>query len=184
MMRRLWLCMLAMVGLIAGILATAGTAGAEYYEKSFSATVTQVRVNGYGGITISGTLDCTEQVAAVYGGFENIPEKTTVFVNVDWEASQTVGRTKTVHATYKSGIAHFCFNNDPAMTLDVEAPWSWSTLYEFPVGTEQWVYSTDGKFSAGRVHVELRVSGVFSTATDTYGFFNFSGWDLRAVKSR
>ena len=165
-----------------------------------------MRVNRQGGITVNGTLDCTAEVADAYTwdpavpDAANIPANTMVLVGVHWEAYQFLGRNKVIRARYDPGIANPCFNNNPAVG-PVTAPWSWRTSYAFPVGTEQWVYSGDGKFAPGPIHIELVVEGVpfdvvtvvesddetnhyVDTYTDTYGFYSFSGWDMKAVKAR
>jgi hypothetical protein len=163
----------------------AGSASAEDYEHGFSATVDQVLVNRYGGITVSGTLDCSEEVAAIYGGVANIPENTSVFVGKEWTATQYVGRNKVVTATYSSGIASVCFTNDPTMYYnDVTPPWSWETMYAFPVGGTQWVYSGTGKFTTGPIHVELTVTGDLTVGEDGHLFSSFSGWNVRTTKVR
>jgi len=163
----------------------AGSASADFSEHSFSATVNQVLVNRYGGITVSGNLDCSAAVADIYGGVENIPADTSVFVSKSWTATQYVGRNKVVTATYDSGIASVCYTNDPTMYYgDVTAPWPWATLYAFPVGETQWVYSGTGKFATGPIHVELTVTGSLIVGQDEHLFTSFSGWDLRATKVR
>jgi hypothetical protein len=167
-------------------LVPTGSASAEGYEHSVYSTVDQVLVNKAGGITVSGRLDCSARVADIYGGVANIPAGTTVFVGKQWTATQYVGRGKAITASYSSGIASVCFTNDPAMyNGDVTPPWSWSTLYAFPVGQTQWVYSPQGKFGAGAIHVELTIEGVpLTVGEDTHYFYGFSGWDLRATKVR
>ena len=78
-----------------------------------------------------------------------------------------------------------CFNNNPALEVPTSGPWTWGTLYGFPVGTTQWVYSANGKFGAGAIHVELTLEGSeLQVGEDTHYFYSFSGWDLRAVKVR
>lgn len=166
----------------------AGSASAETYEHSFTGTVDQVLVNRYGGITISGELDCSAEVTAIYGGEENIPADTTVYVGKSWVATQYVGRGKVVTARYDSGIASICYTNDPAVMSwpgNSEAPYPWSTLYAFPVGETQWVYSETGKFGAGAIHVELTLEGSeLQVGEDTHFFYDFSGWNLRATRVR
>ncbi|MFA6112192.1 MAG: hypothetical protein WDA75_25825 [Candidatus Latescibacterota bacterium] len=161
-----------------------GSASATDYEHSFGSTVDQVLVNRYGGITISGTLDCTAAVADLYGGAANIPADTTVLVSKSWTATQYVGRNKVVTASYDSGIASVCYTNDPVFMGDAaEAPWPWSTLYAYPVGETQWVYSSTGKFGTGPIHVELTLEGVpLTVGEDTHYFYDFSGWNLRATR--
>lgn len=176
----------ALFAALAAVVVPVGNASADTYEHGFTATVDQVLVNRYGGITVSGQLDCSAQVASVYGGSENIPADTTVFVGKQWTAIQYVGRGKVVTASYSSGIASVCFTNDPTMYGgDVTPPWPWATLYGFPVGTTQWVYADNGKFAAGAIHVELTVDSVALTVgEDEHYFYSFGGWDLRAVKAR
>jgi hypothetical protein len=173
-------------------LVPAGSASAEdfTYEHSIGATVDQVLVNRYGGITVSGTLDCSSAVVDIFGGAQNIPADTSVFVSKNWTATQYVGRNKVVTASYSSGIASVCFTNDPNMYYgDVTAPWPWSTLYAYPVGETQWVYSSNGKFGTGPIHVELTIEGVplvitNGENTDTHFFYDFSGWNLRTTRVR
>jgi hypothetical protein len=180
------------VAVLATLLATAatailpaGSASADFSEHSFSATVNQVLVNRYGGITVSGDLDCSEAVASIYGGVENIPADTSVFVGKSWTATQYVGRNKVVTATYDSGIASVCYTNDPTMYYnDVTAPWPWQTLYAYPVGETQWVYSGTGKFTTGPIHVELTVMGDLTVDGNDHLFVSFSGWNLRATRVR
>lgn len=168
------------------VVMPAGSASAQDYEHSFVSTVDRVVVNRYGGITVSGTLDCSAEVEAIYGGPELIPANTSVFVSKNWTATQYVGRNKVVTASYSSGIASVCYTNDPGMMNgDVTAPWSWSTQYGYPVGEVQWVYSATGKFGTGPIHVELAVDGSpLTNGEDTHYFYDFSGWDLRATKGR
>lgn len=169
-----------------------GSASAEDfgYEHSVGATVDQVLVNRNGGITVSGTLDCTAAVVDIFGGVENIPAQTTVLVGKSWTATQYVGRGKAVTASYSSGIASVCYTNDPAFMQEAEtAPWPWSTRYAYPVGGTQWVYSSNGKFATGQIHIELTIEGVplvitNGENTDTHYFYDFSGWNLRATRVR
>jgi hypothetical protein len=176
------------VAALATALVPVGGASAEGYEHSFTGTVDKVLVNRYGGITVSGTMDCTAEVAAIYGGEENVPADTTVYVGKQWTATQYAGRGKVITASYSSGIASICYTNDPAVMAwpgYSEAPYPWSTLYGFPVGETQWVYSDNGKFGAGAIHVELTLEGSeLQAGEDTHYFYDFSGWNLRATKVR
>jgi hypothetical protein len=173
------------------ILPAGGASAEDFgYEHSIGATVDQVLVNRYGGITVSGTLDCTAVVAEIFGGAENIPADTTVLVGKSWTATQYVGRNKVVTASYSSGIASVCYTNDPVFMQEAEvAPWPWSTRYGYPVGETQWVYSSNGKFATGLIHVELTIEGVplvitNGENTDTHYFYAFSGWDRRPTTWR
>jgi hypothetical protein len=173
-------------------LAVPSTPAAAYgmHERTFPVTLTQVLVNRGGGITISGTLDCSAVVAEAYASAGlSIPEHTAIFVGVRWTATQYVGRAKAVTATYDPGIAHPCFNNDPALDVPVVGPWTWSTKNPYPQGGEQWVYSTNGKFASGPIHVEVAVieaedGYTFEVAGETYSLYHWSTWDVRAVKTR
>jgi hypothetical protein len=166
-----------------------GAASAQDTEHGFSATVDQVLVNRSGGITVSGLLDCTAAVVSIYGSVDNVPDNTSVFVSKNWTATQYIGRGKVASASYSSGIASVCFTNDPSVYYgDVDAPWPWETLYAYPVGTTQWVYSSTGKFASGPIHVELTVTGDLTVgegdSAQQHLFASFSGWDVRAVKVR
>jgi hypothetical protein len=167
---------------LATALVPVGGASAQDYETRFLATVDQVLVNRYGGITVSGTLDCSEQVAAANGGEEYVPNDTMVLVNANWTARQYVGRNKVVEATYLSGIAGPCYLKDSEGV--VHAPLSWKTQYAYPVGDTQWVYSPSGKFGSGAIHIELEVGNVgypFAVGDDSYTLVSLNGWDLRAT---
>jgi hypothetical protein len=190
--------LVAVSAAIASAVAPSGVATAADTEQAIYATVDLVQVNRMGGITVSGSLDCTEQVAAIYGGAANIPLDTMVLVNMNWDALQYVGKNKTVFAEYDSGIASICYTNlDPSLFpdwVDLVAPYSWDTRYAYPVGTVQWVYSRDGKFAAGPIHIELTASGGLSVYEESdppgngewfdYYLYDFSGWNLRATKVR
>lgn len=171
------------------------------YEATFSATVTQVLVNRAGAITVSGTIDCTAAVLDAYrqvrGEDAAIPENTTVFININWDAAQNVGRTKVVSAQYRSGIAHVCFNNNPDIPTNAEgtqhlsttAPWSWATLYPYPQGSTQWVYATNGKFASGPIRIDLAVTAdpegyTFEVDGVTFSLYHWSSWNLRAMRVR
>jgi len=175
----------ALLAAVAAAMLPVGSASADDYEHSLVSTVDQVLVNKYGGISVSGQLDCSVQVADIYGGAEFIPADTSVFVSKNWTATQYVGRGKAITASYSSGIASVCYTNDPGMYYgDVTAPWPWSTQYAYPVGETQWVYSSQGKFGTGAIHVELTIDGVLTVDPDTHFFYDFSGWNLRATRVR
>lgn len=179
-MRRAFTTLIAALAMASLLATTAMPAAAADYEVSPTVTIDQVRVNRMGGITINGTVDCTADVTAMYDGA--IPENTTMFVNVNWEASQMVGKNNVIYATYLSGIASICYTNDPAFAAGLG---TWQTLFPFPTGTEQWVYSRDGKFSPGPIHVEIYVyGGPFAVGEDNYAFYTFGQRDLRATRSR
>ena len=190
--RRVLAALVAVSAALASVIAASSSATAADTEQAIYATVDLVQVNKAGGITVSGSLDCTDQVAAIYGGAANIPADTMVLVNMNWDALQYVGKTKTVSASYDSGIASICYTNmDASMFpdwVDLDPPYSWDTRYAYPVGTTQWVYSRDGKFVAGPIHIELNAYGSLSVFEDSqwvdYYLYDFSGWNLRATKVR
>ena len=169
-------------------------------------------MNSAGGIKVTGTLDCTtafnDFVTAVqadpavtswkndhgYTGLVDVRLTTLTPSGVGWvpvnphfTATQYVGRTRVISAYYGSGIAQSCHYTDES------GPCPWSTLYGFLVGGDQWVYSSTGKFSAGRIHIEMSAQGSIEAtayagnveiATFTQDLYGLSGWDLRAQKVR
>lgn len=195
--RRLLAALVAVSAALAAMVAPSSSATAADTEQAIDATVDLVQVNKMGGITVSGSVNCTDQVTAIYGGTDNIPVNTMVLVNMDWDALQYLGKTKTVFAEYDSAIATICYTNmDPSLFpdwVDLVAPYSWDTRYGYPVGTVQWVYSQDGKFAAGPIHIELTAQGGLTVQEfDSNGnpqdvdyyLYDFSGWNLRATKVR
>ena len=59
-----------------------------------------------------------------------------VVVNMNWEALQYVGKSKTVFAEYDSGIASICYTNmDESLFpdwVDLVAPYSWEHPVPLP----------------------------------------------------
>ena len=191
----------AAVALLAALCAVPASAE-KLGEKSFTVTASTVLVNQRGGITISGTMDCSQAVNSAFSSLEPPaapPAGFKALTDVSWDAYQYVGRTKVIHAEYRPGIAHPCY----------PGPAAWGTTYGFPVGTTQWVYSPDGKFTPGRIHVEifsgpglavLGEPGVYcgpgvtiapmpclsppgeEGAYSYYEIYAMSGWDLRAER--
>ncbi len=186
-------------------LPAAPALSAQLGEKSFTVTPTSVLVNQQGGITIAGTMDCGEAVQSAFASLEPpavVPAGLRVLNDVSWNAYQTVGRTKVIHAEYRPGIAHQCY----------PGPGPWNTAYGYPVGTMQWVYSPDGRFVPGRIHVEISSGpglsvfggepGVYcgpgvtvapfpclqppgeEGAYSYYEIYSFGGFDMRAAKAR
>ena len=187
-------------------------------ERSFSAVAAKAYVNPTGGLTVTGTLDCSDEVEAfvddveawlISEGFAGTGDEIEVVlvsrmestdgdagwvpVNPRWTAFQYVGRTKVVTASYPSGIAQPCYLEG------TPSPYAWQTLYGFPVGQTQWVYSTTGKFGAGSVRIEIDAQGYLGATATVNGqtvmigdqivqfysdLYDFSGWDLRAQKVR
>ena len=108
-------------------LVPVGSASADSYEHSFVATADQVLVNRYGGITVSGKLDCSAEVADIYGGEENIPADTSVFVSKNWTATQYAGKGKVITASYSSCSSCTC-TSTPTWTLPRKRTPGWSQM--------------------------------------------------------
>ena len=171
-------------------------------EYAFDMSATQALVNSAGGLLVTGQLSCpsatiTQALSdavqkAVSDGFTDADNASlqdgAVFANANWVATQYVGRTKIVTARYDSAIASPCYG------LSGGPPYDWRTSYPFPVGGDQWIYSDNGKFTTGRIHIEIvggasQTINVYNASQDflvayTAVFYNFSGWDLRAVRYR
>ena len=140
-------------------------------------TVTRVRVNRLGGITIEGKIDCTQAIAKWgQSAFE-------AGVNVSWKARQPVGRKGAVTAHYDSVIATLCY--DPLDTTPA-TPYPWATHPPITSPAIWWVYpDTGGKFTAGKIHVDVQVTGApwsTSPGADQYILTGVTQWDGKAVK--
>lgn len=110
-------------------------------------TVDTITLNRYGGITVEGRLSC-ETVAAGLGA-----EVDAVVLNVDWSAIQYIGRKTSLTASYASGIGSLCWlSGEPG-------PYDWGTFFSYPSGATQWIYSPDGKFGGGSIHVDALAYG-------------------------
>jgi len=154
--------------------ATAPPAEAEEVWKNFDAVADKVWVNKFGGITIEGWADCTQAVEETYPDPTDRPD--VVYVNVDWDAIQYVGRTKAIHAHHGSSIATQCYPWVPGANR-----WrTWSPSGQAP----WWEYSADGKFAPGTIAVEVQGYGEFGDGEDTVNFI--ARWQavLKAVRYR
>ena len=152
-------------------------------ERSFVVVADTVLVNNMGGIWVGGSMDCTAAVVEAYPIEADRPDM--VLVNPNWEAYQYVGRTKVIHASYGSGIASSCYIN-PELGQG-SCPCRWGTNSPFPVGLPQWVYSLDGKFAPGRIHIEVTGYGGWAVGGSEdfpYSLWSFSQYDLKAVKAK
>ena len=169
-------------------------------EHRFTQTATLVNVNRMGGIAVSGYLDCTQawddmQAAIQQDASERHADLTLEvrlsgsFVGPNFTATQYVGRSKVVTVTYSSGIARQC------LVPGISPPYPWTTLYGYPVGQPQWLYSSTGKFAPGPIHIESEGAGVLLAQTfdaahpelgpvDSYSMdlYSLSGWNLKAVR--
>jgi len=174
----------ALIGMLAVALALAGTGArrVDADEASFGAVADKAWVNKYGGIQVEGWWDCTEAVEQAYPVEADRPD--SVLVNINWDAYQYVGRTKVVHASYESGIAGECYKKDEA------GPYRWSTFSAYPMGQLIWMYSPDGKFASGKVHIDVKAVGGWAVYYDADalpflyegGLYSFTQADLKAVR--
>lgn len=167
------------VGIVLGLaLVLVGGAAlpahADTFEHSFTVAATQVLVNRYGGITVSGIIDCSAAVSDIYGS--SVPNDLSIYFGKNWRATQYVGRGRAINAEWNSGIATDC--SAPTFTA------AWGTQYAFPSGATQWVYSSQGKFQAGAIHIEVWSDSEIQVGADTWLLAGWSGADLRAVKVR
>lgn len=141
-------------------------------------TVTRVRVNRLGGITVEGKVDCTAAVAA-WGQSGSLAG-----VNIDWTARQPVGRRGAVTASYTSVIATVC--HDPANVDPLRPPYPWATHPPITDPAIWWVYpSSGGKFATGPIHIDVRATGgtwSASPGADRYILTGAAQWDGKAVK--
>jgi hypothetical protein len=174
----------ALLSVLFVVLAVAGTGprGADADEASFDAYADKVLVNKYGGIQVEGWWDCTEAVEQAYPEEADRPD--SVLVNINWDATQYVGRTKVVQVSYDSGIAGECYKKDEA------GPYRWSTFSDYPMGQPMWMYSPDGKFGSGKVHIDVEGVGGWAVYYDADplpfryegGLYSFTQADLKAVR--
>lgn len=112
-------------------------------------TVGTVYLNKSGGITIEGSIACS--------AFPPPPDDGWIVVNVDWDAIQYVGRKTALRASYRSGIGTVCW------TESGTGPYAWTTSYPYPQGGTMWVYSPDGKFGSGTIHVDAFAHGGYTS---------------------
>ncbi len=176
----------------------------------------KVLVNKTGGITVSGTMACAEAVSAYdwtdLGGSLGVPPKDlTILLNVSWTAYQPVGRKTMLQATFGSSHKDPCYNTDddqPSGTGGtLTEPCRWISSNINSTSTPFYVYSPQGKFVPGRIHVDIfsgdpdgwiviggelqcesggtPVSCESEGATPrTVNIFQFSGYDRQASRTR
>jgi hypothetical protein len=111
------------------------------FEHAMSVTVSRVYLNGGGGIEVEGTTLCRAAGLGIEG---------QLVADAHWTAIEYVGRRTAITATYDSAIAHTCWDSSHPR----HGPYAWETRYPYPSGAIQYVYSTNGRFSGGRIHVE------------------------------
>jgi hypothetical protein len=126
----------------------------------------EVLVNKTGGITVSGTLDCAAAVNAydwsgLGGSLGNPPANLTILVNVSWTAYQPVGRKTMLQATFGSDHKDPCYNTyadpnyGPVCGGDTGSSCRWITSNYTSTSTPVYVYSPQGKFAPGAIHVDV-----------------------------
>lgn len=191
MIRRVVL-VLTLAGLIGPLaIATAGPAGAVPY--GIAVVPTQVLVDRLGGITVSGTVDCTAEVEAAFPG--GVPANLTVLAAVNWWAYQPAGRRKMIHAANNPSHAWTCYNSSPDPQLGPvcggsAGPCRWITSNYGTSSTPFYVYSLDGRFVRGWIHVDTQGTGGYVILggerredLDLTDMFALVGYDLRAVRA-
>ncbi len=169
--------------LVLGALMVAVSTPAVAIPNGITTTVDSVLVNKTGGITVFGTMDCTAEVSAYYGG--SIPANVTVGASTDWTAYQPAGRKTMIQASFASNHLQTCFNNNPSLGPNQplcggsNGPCQWLTSNYGTAFTPFYVYSPNGRFKTGAIHVDLQTAGY-----DEYAdMFNLSGFDLNATRA-
>ncbi|MFM8303204.1 MAG: hypothetical protein ACKOA9_02715 [Actinomycetota bacterium] len=158
-----------------------GSAGA--IPNGTTQTVDGVAVTKTGGITAWGTVDCTAEVTAYFADLGTpIPADTMVLANESWVAYQAVGRKTMLQATYQSHYANPCYSNT------AEPPYPWMTSQYDSSDTPFYVYSSNGVFKTGAVHIDLTTDGGHLIVNGEYqgkvmDVYHVSGFDLRATRS-
>ncbi len=125
----------------------------------------KVLVNKTGGITVSGTMDCAAAVNAYdwtdLTGIATPPANLTIMVNVSWTAYQPVGRQTMLQATFGSDHKEPCYNTNenlnygPVCGGDTNPSCRWITSNFTSTSTPFYVYSPQGKFAPGPIHVDV-----------------------------
>lgn len=182
--RRTVVGMLAMVTVAWAVLLIGSVAApdASAGERNFTVNIERVLVNAGGGIRVEGTMDCTAAVEQMYPNPAERPD--AVLVSVRWDAYQYVGRTKVIHGSYDPGIAHPCWVKGETGSQP------WSTVSPYPEGALTWVYSPDGRFATGKIHVEAfgeggwEVGGGAPTGETPDELYDWAQADLKAVRAR
>jgi hypothetical protein len=153
-------------------------ARAEPLEKHPAAlTVTSVQVSKLGGITIAGTIDCTQAIAQ----WGQSAFQAGVFVS--WRARQPIDRMNAVTAHYDAVMASLC--HDPLDTDASTPPYPWATYPPITDPVIWWVYpDVGGMFKAGSIHLDVQVTGApwsTSPGASQYILTGVTQWDGKAV---
>jgi hypothetical protein len=141
----------------------------EFAEHVMQLTVDRVYLNSRGGIEVEGTSWCPDAADVLIGDFEG-----DLYADARWTALQYVGRKgAAITASYDSAIAHPCWvGSDPD-----HGPYSWQTRYPYPDGSLRFVYSVNGKFGSGWIHVEATSSTETVLVTQSFAPGGWTSWD-------
>lgn len=174
----------ALLAVVTAGAALAATAPATMAESP-DMTVDKVIVNKLGGVSVVGSVDCTDLATQVReAGFAYVDENEqwqflepvgadvliNVFANSDnYTVSQPAGRRGMITVTHGSSRMSPCYVgfDDPGDGYeppcgDAGAPCRWATdHYAYDSSTPLFDYSTDGKFKAGTVAVSAHSIGAF-----------------------
>jgi hypothetical protein len=127
-------------------------------------TVDRVYVNRSGGITAEGLVLCKGLAAS--------PAGPNPIINIDWSATQYVGRKTAIHGSYGSDIGNFCYDPEhPTTAL------RWRSMH--PSGADAvtaWVYGVDGRFASGTIIVDADGMNDMSSITQ-YWDSDLDGYD-------
>jgi hypothetical protein len=173
--------LLAVVTASAAFAATAPVTMAETPDM----TVEKVMVNKLGGVSVVGSVDCTDLATQVReAGFDYVDEndqwqflepvgegvQINAYANSDnYTVSQPAGRRGMISVTHGSSRMSPCYvefddpgdDYDPPCA-DAGAPCTWVTdHYAYFSTTPLFDYSQDGKFKAGTVAVSAESIGAF-----------------------
>jgi hypothetical protein len=165
------------------VLSLVGVGSASAVPYGTTQAVDGVKVNKTGGVTAWGTVDCTAEVAAYFAPGA-IPANTVVLTNESWVARQSVGRKTVLQATYESNYANPCFDNRVGAG---DGPYPWMTSQFNSTDTPYYVYSPNGVFKTGMIHVDLKSEGGILEVDGQFvadlGIFQLTGFDLRATRA-
>lgn len=129
-------------------------------------------------------------------GLGDAPNNLSATINISWTASQPVGKNKIIQATFESDHMATCYNTYSGWPQSGPDGYSWITSNFGSPETPFYVYSPNGKFSPGPVHVDvwtgetayMWISGEPMLDGEgnhvTIEFYKLLGYDLKAVRSR
>lgn len=123
-------------------------------------TVDKVYLNRYGGITAEGMVLCSALGEWLHGQ-QPVGTDPTVYIGINWDATQYVGRRTAIHGSYGSDIAKVCYDTDHPTT-----PVRWQSMHPSGAGAEvAWVYGVDGRFGSGTIRIDADSFNDMSTVT-------------------